>query len=160
MKYLVFSFCFMCFACTNAESLREAKSTDLSFFLNTYEVLLSKKNPDEFPSKVSLIHLPDKTDDCSRYADVELNLEDLCPAKILYLSLSNWDLMPDYHTFVIGSANSWRVVDLVVEKRLNQSDWVGKLSLQAEKLVNGKVQVENLVFQITNKYDVYNVVRI
>ena len=68
--------------------------------------------------------------------------------------------MPDYHTFVIGSANSWRVVDLAVEKRLNQSDWVGQLLLQAEKLVNGKVQVENLVFQITNKYDVYNVVRI
>lgn len=122
--------------------------------------MLAKKNPDEFPSKVSLIHLPDKTDDCSRYADVELNLEDLCPAKILYLSLSNWDSMPNHHTFVIGSANSWRVVDLAVEKRLNQSDWVGKLSLQAEKLVNGKVQVENLVFQITNKYDVYNVVRI
>ena len=107
-----------------------------------------------------MIHLPDKTDDCSRYADVELNLEDLCPAKILYLSLSNWDSMPNHHTFVIGSANSWRVVDLAVEKRLNQSDWVGQLLLQAEKLVNGKVQVENLVFQITNKYDVYNVVRI
>lgn len=160
MKYLFLFFFFACSACTGAEPLREVKSNDLGFILNNYEVLLDKRNPDEFPSKISLISLPDKNDDCSKYVSTELNLEGLCPAKTLYLNLSSWDLMPDYHTFSVGSANSWGVVNLIVEKRVNQSDWVAKLTLKAEKLINGKKQVEDIVFRITNKYDVYSVVRI
>ncbi len=133
----------------------------LNFVLNNFSLLLERNDPRAFPGKLRLVELPDQFDDCSWTAEVKditsAALEDWCPIKNLYVTLSNWDLHPEQHSYHIGSAIAWGIIGLDVNMRESQSFWRATLKLEMFRLVNGKKERQLLDVLINNKYDVYTV---
>lgn len=133
----------------------------LNFVLNNFSLLLERDDPDVFPGKLRLVELPDQFDDCSWAAEVKnitsAELEDWCPIKNLYVTLSNWDLQPEQFSYRIGSAIAWSVIGLEVDRRKSQSFWRATLKLEAFRLVDGKKEHQLVDVVINNKNDVYTV---
>ena len=163
MKYLPILFLMSCMSCSLAEipNPKVVKDNTLDFYLNNFYLLMEKVNPDEFPGILRLIELPDRSDNCAWLTQVEglttSFMESGCPAKKLYLTLSNWDIDPQQHSYLLGVGHSWKLVDLVVHHRKTQSDWSALLSLQVVRLVDKKQRTDMVKINITNKYDVYSV---
>ena len=163
MRYLISLVAALWFCAANANELVISDEPDskLGYVLNNFFVLFEKNNPDEFPAIVRLVSLPDQADDCSWVTGLEGkvsgSVEDQCPQRKLYLTLSSWDIAPDQHTYLIGSAVSWMFEGVIVNRRESQSDWQASIKLQVIRII-GKRQVrESVSLSITNKYDVYSV---
>lgn len=162
MRYLFLMFLvFWSDAHAEKSALNSIEDNTLGFILNNFSLLLEKNNPDEFPGILRLIELPDQSDDCSWVSELkgisDSFVEENCPLKILYLTLSNWDIAPDQHAYQIGLAKSWKVNELVVAQRNSQSDWKASLSLEAVKFIDGRQVLEFIQVDIINKYDVYSI---
>lgn len=142
-----------------AESVLETNQ-ELRFILGNLSILFEKQGPYDFPAKVRLIQLPDRTDDCSwllKLSDLPSSFkEDNCPRKKLYLTFSNWDIDPDQSVFLIGTEYSWKVLDTVIVRRYSQSYWTAAISLEIERIRNDTVVTITRTLEITIKDDVYS----
>ncbi len=139
-----------------AEALREV-DRELTFILANYSILLEKNGPEEFPARLRLIQLPDRSDDCSELINtktIPVSFEEgNCPRKILYLTLSNWDLDPPHHVYRIGEAYSWRVKGVEFDREFAQANWTAAILLETETLTRGKPGVESRVLRIVQRND-------
>ena len=161
MKHIITVFLLVFLSSVYAEDsiVSSVKDSQLNFILNNISIVLEKNNPDIFPAILRLVELPDQTDDCSWVAkDIPIaSMEHHCPLRKLYLTLSNWDMAPDNHSYLIGIGNDWKVTDLVINQRKSQSDWSAILKLEVVMLLHGKEVTKVLNVSIGNKYDVYTV---
>jgi hypothetical protein len=137
----------------DVESVTLVEDADLNFFLNNAQILLEKKDPDEFPSVLRLTTLPERGDDCLWLPEVEKP----CALEQMYLSLWYFDTYPEQHNYLIGSAISWRVVSLSMREQELHTYWDAVLTLEAVTLVDGRQRREMIEVEIKNRYTVYEI---
>lgn len=137
--------------CVNAGEVEPVKDQEKAWLLRGVSVLMNKTDPREFPAIVRVVSLPVPLDEC----EPSIATEEACPQEDLYLVLSNWDVAADIHAFKIGRADGWRVGELVLQDKKNQSFWTANLILESDRYVDNRNVTEAMKIKITNTADRY-----